>query len=326
APIQFCTLHSSYTSHSADRLPSFSTMHYSTEYDNHSGSLNSHSNAHANEDWSKISDLAERRRIQNRIAQRNYRKKLKRRLEDLERRAASSASPEQSHAKPILPKSSPTKTRTKMRTSMSVADVKPHNSHSSDRPASYECYTSSDDRQNIFAQVCTRQLSEFPPQALYYPSMSPYDAHRQSAYFQSPFYHATSINYNEIATYQTEYSDPVFTVVPMLPSLHTAGKSAYDKDSTSPFSIRYATMADFELGQQQQQAHSQNALSNSLPLIIYPVCAFPGNTTCILHGRSLATISDVTRRIYFHVPTHTRIRFICDVFPPSGMIADSVAS
>ncbi|KXH65329.1 hypothetical protein CNYM01_00906 [Colletotrichum nymphaeae SA-01] len=39
------------------------------------------------EDWTKSSDLAERRRIQNRIAQRNYRKKLKRRLEDLEKRA-----------------------------------------------------------------------------------------------------------------------------------------------------------------------------------------------------------------------------------------------
>ncbi|KAH7186967.1 hypothetical protein DER44DRAFT_681092 [Fusarium oxysporum] len=42
------------------------------------------------EDWTKVSDTAERRRIQNRIAQRNYRKKLKRRLEDLERRASSS--------------------------------------------------------------------------------------------------------------------------------------------------------------------------------------------------------------------------------------------
>ncbi|TVY25184.1 hypothetical protein LHYA1_G006052 [Lachnellula hyalina] len=45
------------------------------------------------EEWTKISDLAERRRIQNRIAQRNYRKKLKKRLEDLEARASSSSDP-----------------------------------------------------------------------------------------------------------------------------------------------------------------------------------------------------------------------------------------
>ncbi|KLU91484.1 hypothetical protein MAPG_10002 [Magnaporthiopsis poae ATCC 64411] len=46
--------------------------------------------ASPDEKWSKISDLAERRRISNRIAQRSYRKKLRRRLEILDRLAEGS--------------------------------------------------------------------------------------------------------------------------------------------------------------------------------------------------------------------------------------------
>jgi hypothetical protein len=55
-------------------------------------------------DFDAIGQLAERRRIQNRIAQRNYRKNLKKKLEELERRAGESEDAKQElvHVKKVL--------------------------------------------------------------------------------------------------------------------------------------------------------------------------------------------------------------------------------
>jgi hypothetical protein len=204
--------------------------------------------------------LAERRRIQNRIAQRNYRKKLKKRLEDLERRAgSSSASPPPTHSQ--IPQ------HQERKRSPEVVHRQP-----SPRilPAQYTPPMDND----LFQNFDDREGSRTPPLSF----SSHYPPPEEMGYQYQPAYtYPVSTGSDHYG-----YLEPVPVTLPSMMHFHDAMIKREDEHTISPYQVQYQGLPAIDI----QASHRYDDSNPQTPPLSH---SYEHSTTCSESGYQYPT-------------------------------------
>ena len=198
-------------------------------------------------------------------------KKLKRRLEDLERRAAStSASPEQSYQELARPEEKATSDKHVQSSRVPPIIAPLRRQRQSPEPMSTNFRQSHEDRVTTFAQRFTRELSASPPPLFSYSTYPPSEPIYYTDYTQSTSSQAVSAPFYD-HSYHHQYNPSLHSTLPIMPSSSDGVKQENlfsDDDLLSPFNMNYASISGMDVN--ISRAYSDVSAQVNYPIFFPP--------------------------------------------------------